>query len=122
MAWLTPQSKPRGLAVLLRNVRKVRSQVFFMSRLWELLTTGADDYSETMPHCRASPPAARRNGDPPALDLAELRVGHIDHQGQARCPHTHLQLGAQEAICEVEHHADASSCLLPVDVHVVAAL
>lgn len=69
-----------------------------------------------------SPPASRSNRDPPALDLAELGVGHINHQGQARHPHTHLQLGTQEAIGEVEHELAPPSCLLPVHIHKLTSL
>lgn len=68
------------------------------------------------------PPVASSNWDPPAFNLAELRVSHIDEQGQLRHPHTHLQLGTQEAVGKVEHHAGLSSCLFSIDIHIVTAL
>lgn len=68
------------------------------------------------------PPVASSNRDPPAFDLAELRVSHIDEQGQLRHPHAHLQLGTQEAVGKVEHHAGLSSCLFSIDIHIVTAL
>lgn len=70
---------------------------------------------------RLSPPVARANGDPPALNLAELGVGHVNEQGQAGNPDAHLQLSAQEAVGEVEHHSTLSSRLLPVDVDIVTS-
>lgn len=57
----------------------------------------------------------------PAVDLVELWVGHLDEQGQAWCPHAHLQLSAQEAVGEVEPRSFLSPRLRPVNVNVVAA-
>lgn len=79
------------------------------------------NHSKDTEENQALPPAARRNRDPPAFYLAELRVSHIDDQRQAGNPHAHLQLGAQETVGEVELHLTLSSCLLPIDVNIVAA-
>lgn len=70
---------------------------------------------------RVLPSITSTNGNPPAFNLAELWVGQVDDQGQAGHPHAHLQLGAQETVGKVEHHP-LPSCLLPVDIHIVAAL
>lgn len=60
--------------------------------------------------------------NPPALNLAEIRVGHIDEQGQAGHPHAHLQLSTQETVGEVEHHLALASRLLSIRIHVIASL
>lgn len=68
------------------------------------------------------PSVAHTNRNSPALYLAELRVGHVNEQGQARHPYTHLELSAQKTVGEVEHHPALSSCLLPINIHIVTSL
>lgn len=68
------------------------------------------------------PPVASTNRDPPAFDLAELRVGHLNEQGHAWHPYTHLQLGTQETISKAEYHSALSPCLIPADISIVTAL
>lgn len=67
-------------------------------------------------------PRAGDDGDPPALDLAELGVGHLDLQRQPGCPHGHLQRAVQVLVGEGDHGLHPASHLLPVDKHVVAAV
>ena len=71
---------------------------------------------------QASPSVSCANRDPPAFDLAELGVRHIDEQRQTGHPHTHLELRTQETVGEVQHHPALPSRLLPVDEHVVTSL
>lgn len=68
---------------------------------------------------QASPSVSCANRDPPAFDLAELGVRHIDEQRQTGHPHTHLELRTQVTVGEVQHHPALPSRLLPVDEHVV---
>lgn len=60
--------------------------------------------------------------DPPALDLAQLRVGHLYLEGQSRDPHAELQLSAQVSVGEVHHHPHSALHLLAIDENVVTPL
>lgn len=63
------------------------------------------------------PPAACCHRDPPAFYLTELRVGHFHQQWEAGHPDTHLQLGVQKSISEVQHHVGFSSCFFSIYKH-----
>lgn len=71
---------------------------------------------------QALPPVSSSNGNPPAFDLAKLRVSHINTQGQTGHPYTHLQLGTQKTICKVEHYPTFPSGFLPIQIYIAAAL
>lgn len=71
------------------------------------------------PHTRA--PRAGGDRDPPAPDLAELGVRHLDLQREPRRPHGHLQAAVQVLVGEVDRRVHPAARLLPADKHVVAA-
>lgn len=60
--------------------------------------------------------------DPPALDLAQLCVGHLYLEGQSRDPHAELQLSAQVSVGEIHHHPHSALHLLAIDENVVTPL
>lgn len=70
--------------------------------------------------CSSVPLSGGLDRDPPALDLAQLRVGRLNLEGQPGDPHVECQLGAQVPVGEVDRHPHPALHLLAVDEDVVA--
>lgn len=67
-------------------------------------------------------PLSGHDGDPPAFNLAQLRVRDVDLQGQPGHPHGDVQGGAQVLVCEVHHRVHLAFHLFAIDKDVVAAV
>lgn len=61
----------------------------------------------------SSPPVGC-HGDPPALDLTQLRIGDLNLQWQAGHPNGDLHLGSEVLVGEVDNRAHFALHLLPV--------
>lgn len=73
-------------------------------------------------HCKYTCllPFAPCDRNSPGFDLTELWIRYLHMQGQSRHPYAHLQLCAQVAVGEVHHHPHSPTCLLAIDVHIIA--
>lgn len=76
------------------------------------------EHTDTMP-CRTVPLTSVHDGYPPPFDLAQLRVRHLNLEGQSRDPHVELQLSAQVSVGEVHHHPHFALHLLAIHENVV---
>lgn len=76
------------------------------------------EHTDTMP-CSTVPLTGGHDGYPPPFDLAQLRVRHLNLEGQSRDPHVELQLSAQVSVGEVHHHPHFALHLLAIHKNVV---